>query len=87
VFAQAMSCGLPVIGPNYGVLFWLITEYDVGISIDIDNPEKTGAQILEMLGSDETLRGFRRNAQLIAMQHLPENFANSICDAIVSSLH
>jgi glycosyltransferase involved in cell wall biosynthesis len=86
VFAQAMSCGLPVIGPDYGVLSWLVKEYGVGISVDINTPEKTRVQIVEMLGSDEALRGFRRNAQLIAMQHLPENFGNSICDAIESSL-
>jgi glycosyltransferase involved in cell wall biosynthesis len=87
VFAQAMSCALPVIGPNYGLLSWLIKQYGVGISIDIDNPGRTGAQIVEMLRSDEMLRAFRRKAQLIARQHVPENFANSICDAIVSCLH
>jgi glycosyltransferase involved in cell wall biosynthesis len=86
VFSQAMSCSLPVIGPNYGLLSWLISEYGVGICVDIDKPTETGLQIVEMLRSDEMMRGFRYKARRISKEHLRENFGNIICDAITSGL-
>jgi glycosyltransferase involved in cell wall biosynthesis len=86
VFSQAMSCSLPVIGPNYGLLSWLISEYSVGICVDIDKPTQTGLQILKMLCNEEIMQGFRNKASRMSREHLPENFGNTICDAITSGL-
>jgi glycosyltransferase involved in cell wall biosynthesis len=86
VFSQAMSCSLPVIGPNYGLLSWLISEYGVGICVDIDQPTQTGSQILKMLRNEEIIQGFRYKASRMSREHLPENFGNTICDAITSGL-
>ncbi len=84
VFSQAMSCSLPVIGPNYGLLSWLVSEYKVGICVDINNPREIGSRIVEMLQNAESMEAFRRKAAQISLSHLPRSFAGAVCDAIAA---
>jgi glycosyltransferase involved in cell wall biosynthesis len=86
VFSQAMSCALPVIAPNYGLLSWLVSEYKVGIQVDIGNPSATGSQINALLQDQEALRTLRRNAAHLAAKHSPRNFGSAVCDAIAAGL-
>jgi glycosyltransferase involved in cell wall biosynthesis len=84
VFSQAMSCSLPVIGPDYGLLSWLVSHYKVGISVNIDNPSETGSRIEAMLQNTQGMRAFRASAALLAHSHLPQSFGGAVCDAIAA---
>ncbi len=86
VFSQAMSCALPVIGPARGVLCWLVRHHDVGITVDIDDPQTAQSRIREMLGNEERLQRYRSNAGRVAREHRPERFAGAICDVIAGGM-
>jgi glycosyltransferase involved in cell wall biosynthesis len=73
-----------VIGPNYGLLSWLVSEYKVGICVDINNPREIGSRIVEMLQNTESMEAFRRKAAQISLSHLPRSFAGAVCDAIAA---
>jgi len=82
VFAQALSCSLPVIGPDYGLLSWLISQYKVGICVNIANPADTAGRIEAMFRDIENFKTFRANAKSISERHLPQSFGSAVCDAI-----
>jgi glycosyltransferase involved in cell wall biosynthesis len=84
VFSQAMCCSLPVIGPDYGLLSWLVMHHAVGITVDIDNPAETASRIVTMLQDEQGLRKFRANAALLSQCHRPPSFGRAVCDAIAA---
>jgi glycosyltransferase involved in cell wall biosynthesis len=86
VFAQAMSCSVPVIAPDYGLLSWLVSQYEVGIRVNTADPVATGAQIAQLLRDPERLAALRRNAALMSSRHSPRNFGAAVCDAIAAGL-
>ncbi|MEO6080235.1 MAG: glycosyltransferase [Steroidobacteraceae bacterium] len=82
VFSQAMSCSLPVIGPDYGLLSWLVTKNKVGICVNIDDPEDIRVRVVGLLRDAGALDGYRRSAARLSLAHLPERFGAAVCDAI-----
>lgn len=86
VFAQAMSCSLPVIAPDYGLLSWLVAKENVGISVDIADPAATGSLIAGLLADPPLLSVLRGNAARMARNHSPRSFGKAVCDVIAASL-
>jgi glycosyltransferase involved in cell wall biosynthesis len=85
VLSQAISCSLPVIGPNYGLLSWLVSQYNVGITVDVDNPSETGRRIVAMLQDTTGMQALRSNSGRISNNHRPQDFGAAVCDAIAAS--
>lgn len=86
VFSQAMASARPVIAPNYGLLSWLARQYDVGITVDIDDAAATGAHIAGLLQDRSKLDALRHNASTLSKRHSPRNFGSAICNAIGAGL-
>jgi glycosyltransferase involved in cell wall biosynthesis len=82
VFYQAACCGLPVIASNYGILSWLVEEQGVGISVNPQDPAKTGELIYKLLCGGSEYAGICKNSEELARLHSPANFARAVCDAI-----
>jgi|GEM_PF-6469245 len=84
VFYQAISCSKPVIAPNYGLISWLATNYDVGIQVNIDDPEGTGSAITKLFQDSARFDVFVSNARALSNSYLPQNFGAGVCDAIAA---
>jgi glycosyltransferase involved in cell wall biosynthesis len=87
VFCQALSAGIPVIAPDYGLIEWLALRQGVGISVNTDDIVSTGLELSRLFSDADSYTRLCRNAVQIGLTHAPAQFGASVCDAISSSVN
>ena len=71
-----------MITADYGVLSRIASEYDVGISVNLDDARGTGERIANLFNDERQYAVYRRNAEAVRGKHLPVNFGRAVCDVI-----
>jgi len=82
VYYQACSIGKPVLVNKCGLLYWLVQKYNNGISINLNDTESIAKDIEKLFNDKSIYTHYSSQSKLIAKNHSPDQFINSILTAI-----